>query len=272
MIPTISYNIDELTIADLLLEEILKLETSFRFGKKMLQTVHPYWLSFRKNDNLNKFIDIYGKKINYNIYDFYKPRNKFVNKLIDLKYKPPIKSIQKIKNDLLKFKNIFKFYAKNGSPSYFFDIHDFKIYVKCSKYFRLPKSPSEKINSSKNIDQMNIILNDYQIDFSNSIEEERKLINTFFEFLETTLQELVSTITVFKHNYIYSYGSIRYHLETRMNKRKSFKGYPEINDFILFIKLFPDSASEVYFQPPDIKLPNIANFEEKIIGNFELIA
>ena len=95
MIPTISYNIDELTITDLLLEEILKLETSFRFGKKMLQTVHPYWLSFRKNDNLNKFIDIYGKKINYNIYDFYKPRNKFVNKLIDLKYKPPIKSIKK---------------------------------------------------------------------------------------------------------------------------------------------------------------------------------
>ena len=54
MIPTISYNIDELTIADLLLEEILKLETSFRFGKKMLQTVHPYWLSFRKNEKTNK--------------------------------------------------------------------------------------------------------------------------------------------------------------------------------------------------------------------------
>ena len=47
MIPTISYNIDELTIADLLLEEILKLETFFVL-KKMLQTVHPYCLSFRK--------------------------------------------------------------------------------------------------------------------------------------------------------------------------------------------------------------------------------
>ena len=92
------------------------------------------------------------------------------------------------------------------------------------------------------------------------------------DFLAQTLQELVSNISFFRKNYIYSYSSILYQLETRMKKRQSFKGYPEINDFLSIIKFFPHLPSDIYYQPPDIKLPNIVSLEEQLMFKYKLSA
>ena len=269
-----SNNLEEnLIVINFLLDDISKLEKSFRLGKKMLQTVHPYWLKSKRTIKDNQFKDIYGKPINYNIYDYYKPRNKFVNNLIKLKYKPPIKRIDKIKSNLKCFKYIFKFYIKNGRPNFHFDFAHRKTFIKCTKYFLVPDCPFKNDNFGKDNEELtNKMLSDFQSIFYDSMKREEEIIGSFGKFLERTLQELVSNISFFRKTYIYSYRSILYHLETRMKKRQSYEGYPEIHNFLSIIKYFPDLPSDIYCQPPDIKLPNIVSLEERLIYNFRLSA
>ncbi len=270
----ISNNLQEnIIVINFLLNDISKLEKSFRLGKKMLQTVHPYWLSSKKKGIRSKFKDIYGKAINYNIYDYYKPRNKFVNSLINNKYKPPVKKIKQIKSDLQYFKYLFKFYIKNGRPSFDFDFINRKTLIKCTKYFRIPDCPFKNDNFGKDDNELtNEMLKVFQCIFYDSLEREEEKMYSFGDFLERTFQELVSNISFFRKNYIYSYSSILYQLETRMKKRQSFKGHPEINNFLSIIKFFPDLPSDIYCQPPDIKLPNIVSLEEQLMYENKLSA
>ncbi len=107
-------------------------------------------------------------------------------------------------------------------------------------------------------------MKEFEWAFKEDVHHDINTILRFRQFIENKIKQLIILISSFRQNYITSYEIVNSLYYSHMKKRSSFRGMIEINDYFSMINYFPKSPYEIFCQPPDIKLPNIVNLEDKI--------
>lgn len=270
-------------IINLLLKEISKATKAIKEGKKMLQTIHPYWESGDDHHfyslGYNK-IDVNGKPIKYDISKHAKTRNKFLNSKIKENYKPDLNKLINLSLQLKKYKDQFLYYSKHGEPSYQLDRKtlEFKYvgYKKSEKSmpnFLIPEDKKKyyvsinrpyKEQDLNTLNEIDVYIKIFEYDFMQYIREELEVIFNFKYRLEDFFQELVKTVSEFRKHYIDTYSHINMKFHDHAKQYSSYNANIKIFDYFSFIRTFPILPYEEHCQPPNLNLPNIVSLEEKI--------
>ena len=270
-------------IIDTLLFEISKIFKAIKDGRKMLQTIHAYWES--SNDilleNLNcKNIDINGRPINYDIFKYKKPRNRFLKTKIKEMYKPNIVDFIKLSKELSVYKKRFKYYVKNKLPSYEidFDKAHFKYFSFHQSSYLIPKNSEMeiirqyskylKLSQLKKDQELQVkiinFMDEFEHRFDMYVDKEVENINNFEYKLDEIFEYLVVIVNYFREHYIRTYNSIFRSYQIHAKKTPLYNKKVELFDFINFIRTFPDEPYESKCMPPNLNIPNFVSVEENI--------